>query len=166
MSNCEISCFLYSLKMPFVSNDSNQKCEQDHIIPSEAWRDLAVTSNPSKPSKIKSILNNDSWMERGVFFFWKSAVLQELMFLSHLRSRIGKRNNKMQKTSRIPSITKQTNQEFCQDVTQAIKQGKHSCLNLIVCLFVHLKLELELVDLCTVYKIKKSLLEHFFLHRK
>lgn len=73
------------------------------------------------------------------------------MFLSHLRSHIGKRNNKMEKMSRIPSITKQTNQEFCQDVIQAIKQGKHSCLNLAVCLFVPLKLELELVDLCTVY---------------
>lgn len=57
--------------------------------------------------------------------------------------------------SRIPSIRKQTNhQELWQGVTQAIKQGKHSRLNLAVCLFVGLKLELELVDLCTVYKIK------------
>lgn len=38
---------------------------------------------------------------------------------------------------RVLSIRKQTNhREICQDVTQAIKQEEHSCLNLTVCLLV------------------------------
>lgn len=45
MSNCEINCFLY-LKIPFLSNYSNQKYKEDHIVPREAWRDLAVTTKP------------------------------------------------------------------------------------------------------------------------
>lgn len=59
------------------------------------------------------------------------------MFLSHPRSPSGKQNNKVEEMPRVPSIRKQTNhRELCQDITQAIKQGKHSCLNLTVCLLV------------------------------